>query len=338
MKKRQVTILAAAAGLLLTVAGAADKPFGPGSRMVILSHNAYPDHGKYADRLDRAIAAGLPFATEQDLAWVDGKSLEIHGAKNASADDPTLETYFFPRVKPIIEKALQSGDKKNWPLVTLYLDIKNDPPEHLEAINKLLDKYDSWITTAKKTSDITAQSPLDLKPMMVLVEDKQDDIKQQYFYDKIPVGGKIRVFGTATKFDENPTKLPKERRAEALPLLVKLDPEQLVPRKADNYHRWFGISWAFIEQGGETGAGDWTKASDDRLKKFIDYGHRMGYLVGVYSLDGYSEAENQGWDKDYNFGSKGKVMPRWQAAAKARPDFISTDQMEEVAAVIKAAR
>jgi hypothetical protein len=31
-------------------------------------------------------------------------------------------------------------------------------------------------------------------------------------------------------------------------------------------------------------------------------------------------------------------MPRWQAAVRAHADFISTDQMEEVAAVIKQTR
>jgi hypothetical protein len=335
--KRQLIAISVAPALVIAVAAAAGVAgaFGPGSRTVILSHNAYPDHGKYADRLDRAIAAGLPFATEQDLAWIDGKSLEIHGAKNAASDDPTLETYFFPKVKPIIEKALKEGNKGNWPLVTLYLDIKNDPPEHLQAILQVLDKYQDWLTTAKKTADINVQSPLDLKPMMVLVEDKQNDVKQQYFYDQVPVGGQIRVFGSVTKFDENPTQLPKERKAEAIALLSTRDPEQLVPRKADNYHRWFGTNWAFIEKGGETGAGEWTPAAEARLKQFVSYGHRLGYFVAVYCLDGYTEAENQGWDKDYNFGSKQKVMPRWQAAARAHADFISTDQMEDVAAVVK---
>jgi hypothetical protein len=336
---KHLTIGIAAVALMLGAAVAADnaKTFAPGSRTVILSHNAYPDHGKYADRLDRAIAAGLPFATEQDLAWVDGRSLEIHGEKNVTAEDPTLETYFFPRVKPIIEKALKEGNKGNWPVVTLYLDIKNDPPEHLQAVLKVLDKYQGWLTTARKTSDLAVQSPLDLKPMMVLVEDKPDDIKQKFFYDEVPVGGKIRVFGSVAKFDENPNKLPRDRKAEALALLPTIDPERLAPHKADNYHRWFGTSWAFIEKGGEPGAGDFTAAVNDRLKQFVDYGHRMGYLVSFYCLDGFSEAENQGWDKGYNFGSKEKVMPRWQAAVRAHPDFIATDQMEELAAVIKKA-
>jgi hypothetical protein len=336
MKPTMIAVCTLAAFALL--AAGPDKQYAPGSRIQVLSHNAYPDHGKYADRLDRTLAAGLPVAIEEDLAWIDGKSLLIHGAKNASPDDPTLDSYFFPKVKPIVEKALKEGNKGNWPLITLYLDIKNDPPEHLAAINQLLDKYDAWLTKAAKTADITRQSPLELKPMMVIVEDKQGDIKQKVFYDDVPVGGKIRVFGSAEKFDENPQKLPRERKEEAVAMLVTRDPEQLVSKKADNYRRWFGANWAFVEKGGETKAAEWTKASEARLKKFVDYGHRLGYFVSFYCLDGYTEAENQGWDKDYNFGSRDKVMLRWQAAAKAHADFISTDQVEDVAKVIGGTR
>jgi hypothetical protein len=334
MKRRLIAVCAATAAVL-TVAVAANT-LAPGSRTLILSHNAYPDHGKFADRLDRSLAV-LPAIIEQDLSWVDGKSLMIHGAKNVASDDPSLETYFFPKVRPIVEKALKDGNKGNWPLITLYLDIKNDPLEHLEAINKLLDKYDAWLTKAQKTADIAKQSPLELKPMMVIVEDKGNgDIKQKFFYDNVPVGGKIRVFGSPDKFDENPTKLPREKKDEAVDLMATRDLEQLVTKKADNYHRWFGTNWAFIEKGGETRAGEWTKESEARLKKFVDYGHKLGYLVGFYCLNGYTAAEDQGWDKSYNFGSKDKVMPRWQAAVRAHADFISTDQVEEVAKVVKA--
>jgi hypothetical protein len=328
---------AAIAAAFIGLAAGPTTNYAPGSRIELLSHNAFPDHGKYADRLDRTIASGLPFAVEQDLAWVDGKSLLIHGPKAVSTDDPTLETYFFPKVKPIVEKALKDGNKGNWPLVTLYLDIKNDPPEHLAAVNQLLDKYDAWLTKATKTADITRQSPLELKPMMVLVEDKQGDIKQKVFYDDVPVGGKIRVFGSAEKFDENPQKLPRDRKAEAIAMMVTRDPEQLVSKKADNYRRWFGVNWEFVEKGGEHTDAEWTKTSEARLKKFVDYGHRLGYFVGFYCLDGYTAAEDQGWDAGYNFGSKEKVASRWQAVARVHADFISTDQVEDVAKVIKGA-
>jgi hypothetical protein len=337
---RRILFSSTAAALLLSAAIAAklQSSYSPGSRVQVLAHNAYPDHGKYADRLDRAIASGTPFVVEEDLAWINGRSLLIHGAKNAASDDPTLENYFFPKVRSIMEKALRDGNKGNWPLITLYLDIKNDPVEHLEAISRVLDKYDTWFTTAVKTADTAKQSPLDLKPLMVLVEDKQNDIKQEFFYDRLPVGGKIRVFGSAEKFDENPQKLPRDRKAEAVAMLVTRDPEQLVTKKADNYRRWFGANWAFIEKGGEQHAGEWTKASEERLKKFVSYGHRLGYFVSFYCLDGYTEAENQGWDKDYNFGSREKAMLRWKAAIRARADFISTDHYEELASVIKSSK
>ena len=137
MRKR-ISLICTSVVLLLSSAVLAQKNgnFVPGTKTLVLSHNAYPDHGKYSDRLDRAITAGLPFATEQDLAWVDGKSLEIHGAKNVGTNDPTLDGYFFPKVKSIMEEALRKGNKEEWPLVILYLDIKNDPPEHLQSILK----------------------------------------------------------------------------------------------------------------------------------------------------------------------------------------------------------
>jgi hypothetical protein len=33
--------------------------------------------------------------------------------------------------------------------------------------------------------------------MIVILEDKQNDIKQAFFYDRVPVGGKLRAFGSA---------------------------------------------------------------------------------------------------------------------------------------------
>jgi hypothetical protein len=209
----------------------------------MLAHNAYPDDGKYGDRLDRVIAAGVPFVVEEDLVWVDGRSLLIHNAKAASADSPTLESYFFPKVAPVVEKALKEGNKGNWPLITPYLDIKNDPLDHLEAISKVLDKHDGWLTKAVKTADTSKQSPLELKPMMVILEDKENDIKQEFFYDRVAVGSKFRTFGSATKFDDNPLHLGRDKRDERFANMLKVQPEQLLTKRADNYRRWFGTDW-----------------------------------------------------------------------------------------------
>ncbi len=66
-------------------------------------------------------------------------------------------------------------------------------------------------------------------------------------------------------------------------------------------HCWFSTNWACVEKGGETGAGELSSAVDERLRKFINYAHCLGYFV-----------------------------------ARAHADFISTDQAEDVASVIRA--
>lgn len=338
MKKLSISflILAPVIASLAIHAKGHSSNFEPGARTLMLAHNAYPDEGKYGDRLDRAISAGVPFTVEEDLVWVDGKSLLIHSAKAASANSPTLESYFFPKVKPVIEKALVHGNKKgDWPLITLYLDIKNDPKEHLEAIDKVLDKYDAWLTKAVKTDDINKLSPLEVKPMMVILEDKENDIKQAFFYDRIPVGGKFRAFGSAVKFNDNPNKLPRTARDERFAGLLKIQPEQLVTKRADNWRRWFGTDWHFIELCGPAHGSDWSAASEARVKKFVDYGHSLGYLVSFYEVNGFTEDQNQGWTAEYNFGSRDAAQVRWEALIAAHADFIATDQYEEVARTIR---
>ena len=122
-----------------------------------------------------------------------------------------------------------------------------------------------------------------------------------------------------TKFDENPTHLPRTAKAERLANMTKFEPEQLVTRKADNYHRWFGTDWGFIELCGAEHGNDWNAASEARLKKFVDYGHSLGYLVGFYAINGWTEQENQGWTAEFNFGTARAALLRWNAAIKAMP-------------------
>jgi hypothetical protein len=198
----------------------------------------------------------------------------------------------------------------------------------------MLDKYESWLTTAVKSADASKQSPLDLKPMMVLLEDKQKDVKREFFYDRVPVGGKIRAFGSPDKPDGNPQKLPNDR---ALPLMLRMEPEQLVTVKADDYRRWWGVDWNFIEACGAK-HGAWTPQAEARLRKFIDYGHKLGYLMSFYSVNGFTDAQNQGWEAEFNFGSTDAAKQRWGAALKLHADFIATDQYELLGAALRPAR
>jgi len=168
------------------------------------------------------------------------------------------------------------------------------------------------------------------------ITNRMKDIKQEFFYDRVPVGGKIRVFGSVTKLDPNPDK--KLTKREATDAMASYTPEQIFAEKANTYRRWFGGDWALIEKGGQANAGEWNVSKAARLKALVDTGHRMGYLVSFYCLNGYTEAENQGWDKDYNFGSREAVLPRWKAAIEAKADFIATDQYEDVSKVISASK
>ena len=61
--------VAAAATVTLIAQRQASSHFAPGERVWLDAHNCYPDGEKWADRIDRALATGLPIAIEQDLVW-----------------------------------------------------------------------------------------------------------------------------------------------------------------------------------------------------------------------------------------------------------------------------
>ena len=116
--------------LALTVAcGPAAQGFGPGARVLIDAHNCYPYHGRWADRINRALATGLPVAIEQDLAWYTdprtnrSRSLLSHEEK-ADGTEPDMREYFFERIRPFMERALREGDRSKWPLIVLNLDFR----------------------------------------------------------------------------------------------------------------------------------------------------------------------------------------------------------------------
>src|SRR5580698_3369166 len=145
----------------------------PGSRTVMDAHNCYPYFEWWGDRIDRALSAGTPLAIEQDLGWhtdaATGKSWSVvtHG-EFTTGDEPTMEHYFFDKVRPIVEKALKDGNRADWPLITLNLDFKDNKPEHLAAVLALLRKYQAWLTTSVKGAEATDVQPLDVKPILVL--------------------------------------------------------------------------------------------------------------------------------------------------------------------------
>jgi len=144
----------------------------PGARVMLDAHNAYPYNGKFRDRIDRAIATGLPVAIEQDLVWrpaADGRPARsiVSHEEPFDGSEPSLRDYFFERIRPIVEPVLKSGNRPAWPIIILNLDLKTNEPEHHRALWELLGEYESWLTTAERTADGGRAAPLDVKPVLL---------------------------------------------------------------------------------------------------------------------------------------------------------------------------
>lgn len=310
--------------LALGAVAAAHNAAMPGSRTVMDAHNCYPYDGWWNNRIDRALSAGTPVAIEQDLAWYTdpktGKSWNIvaHG-EPFTGHEPTLKHYFFDRVQPIVEKALRDGNHGNWPLITLNLDFKDNNPQHIEAVWKVLEQYQGWLTTARKSADPSDVTPLTVRPILVLTGEQ--DAQQKIFYDKVPVGGKLLVFGSVHSHDANPMA----------------PPSVIDPAPAGNYRRWWNNPWRVVEKGGQNFAGPWTSADDARLRALVNHAHKNHLWIRFYTLDGETVPQEScgGWFHGYNFGSLAAAKLRWRAAQQAGVDYIASDQYERLAAFLR---
>jgi len=296
----------------------------PGARIVMDAHNCYPYYGWWADRIDRALSAGTPLAIEQDLFWFTdpetkkSRSVVSHGAPSYGFE-PGMREYFFERVRPIVEKALRDGNRTDWPLITLNLDLKSGEPEHLAAIWQLLSQYQDWITAAPRTADLSTVSPLDVKPILVLTG--ESDAQKAVFYDGVPVGSRLLVFGATHTNDKDPTA----------------PPSLIAPNSADNYHRWWNNPWRVVEAAGQPNAGEWTPEKEARLKSLVQSAHQRGLWIRFYTLDGVTKADEscRGIFHGYNFGSREAVEARWRAAARAGVDYLASDQYEDLGRLLR---
>ena len=303
------------------------------NRPTLDAHNCYPYDGQWNDRLDRALSAGFPIGIEQDLAWAVDKStgkgrVVVSHAKQTTGNEPSLRDYFFEHVRPIVEKALQDNNRGSWPLIIVHFDVKDTQPALLHATWDLLGEYESWITTAAVTADPHVLSPFDVRPLLVLTEDS--DAQEDVFFRPLHPGDKLRLFGSAHTAPVGGAT--REQRAH---LAATVSPELLLTEKPTNYRRWWNNSWAEVEEGGQTAAGDWTPVDERRLRALVDHAHRMGYWIRFYTLDGFHQDEGLGWGNGYNFGSPDAAARRWQAALEAGVNLIATDQYEELSAYMK---
>ncbi len=303
------------------------------NRPVLDAHNCYPYDGRWTNRIDRALESGFPVSIEQDLAWYAdpvtgaGRVVVTHSAET-NGSEPTLRQYFFERVRPIVEKALSDNNRTQWPLIILHFDFKDNQAPLLHAVWDLLGEYQSWITTAPKRADPTELAPFDPKPLLVVTEDS--DAQEQVFFKEVPVGARLRLFGSA---HTNPISANSQQ--ERNHLLATVPVEQLLSQPPTNYRRWWNNSWYVVEEGGQPQAGAWTSADASRLRALVDHAHRLGYWIRFYTLDGFAPADDRGWGNAYNFGSPEAVRLRWKAALDAGVNFIATDQYEDLGAFMR---
>jgi len=302
--------------------------YGPGARVLLDAHNAYPERGLWTDRIERAIATGLPVAIEQDLHWYTAggsqQSVVAHD-DDALRGAPTFESYFFARIRPLMETALAEGRREAWPLVTLNLDFKDNNPAHLEAVWQLLGKYEAWLTTASRTRSAGDVAALETGPLLVLTG--SDTAQRRRFHDDVAVGAKLRAFGAMRPAPvSGATSRLRMRRA------FRMSASQHIGPAADNYARWVNFPWHVVESGGQRAAADWDAADSTRLSSFVRRAHQRGFWIRFYTLDGFAAADDRGYSAGYNFGSRDAARARWRAALDAGVDFIATDQYEEFAA------
>lgn len=312
---------------------AAQLGFLNGNRPILDTHNCYPYNGQWNDRIKRALRSGYPVAIEQDLAWyVDsttgvGRVVVSHTAQ-PTGTEPTLRAYFFEQVRPVIQKAIAQNHPATWPLIVLHFDFKDNRPELLTAVWQLLGEYEPWLATSKKTANASELQPIQKGPLLVITEDA--DEQQKVFYDDVPVGAKLRLFGSA-----HTATVPKLPMPELKHWAATVGPETLLNESPTNYRRWWNSSWYAVEEGGQHEAGDWSASDDHRLHALVDHAHALGFWIRFYTLDGFSPEQDQGWGSTYNFGSLAAVKLRWQAAVAAGVNFIATDQYENLPAYLQ---
>jgi len=314
--------------LIGAVPGAQAPTLAPGARVLLDAHNAYPYEGKFADRIERALATGLPVAIEQDLIWrvgPDGQGESVVGHdEDKVANAPTFASYFFGTIAPVMQRALQENRRDRWPLVVLNLDFKTNEPAHHARVWQVLRDYDKWLTTAPRTSTPDQPAPLTVGPLLVLTG--SSDVQQKSFHDGLDEGEPVWLFG-AFEAPETPGRSSEERALA----LAKMSPETLMPARATNYRRWANFPWHVVEAGGQNHAGEWTAADRARLDAIVARAHAQGLWIRFYTLNGHTAAEDRGWSKGYNFGSLAAATLRWKAASEAGVDFIATDQYEAFA-------
>ena len=128
-------------------------------------------------------------------------------------------------------------------------------------------EYQDWITTPRKHRTRRKLSPFEAKPILVITEDS--DEQEAVFFHEVPVGGRLRLFGSA---HTNIHHLTRQQRTQYLAIAT---PGQLLSTPPTNYRRWWNNSCGEVEEGGQHQA---VMDGTDRVAAaaLLDHAHSPG--------------------------------------------------------------
>ena len=227
--------------------------------------------------------------------------------------EPTLEAYFFERVRPIVEAALPKGPSADWPLITLNLDFKTNEPEHHAAVWALLGKYEALAddgAAGRRCSDGGAATGRAAAGAHRLARRPAGDVPR-----RVPVGARLRVFGAIAGI--------ARARVDAGGAATRDAGHQLPPLVEPSVARGRGGRPARrgrVDAGGRRAPGG--VLSPTRTRMACGFGSTRSTA---------SPASARAGPASYNFGSLDAAARRWRAAIDAKVDFIATDQYAEFA-------
>ncbi|MEQ1691234.1 MAG: hypothetical protein ABMA00_08120, partial [Gemmatimonas sp.] len=244
------------AALVVPRAAVPRATFEPGMRVLLDAHNAYPERGQWADRIERALATGTPLAIEQDLYWSKPQGSAAFTSVVAHDDDalvgaPTLKAHFFERIRPIMEQAIRDDRRDTWPLIVLNLDFKDNAPAHLDHVWALVNEYAPWLTFAARTSTPNQREPFTVGPLLVL--SGSDTAQRRRFHDDVPVGTPLYVFGAIP-----PAHVAGKTKGQRARQAIRMNAQEHIAQPADNFARWVNFPWSVVEEGGQNSARAWT--------------------------------------------------------------------------------
>ena len=218
--------------------------------------------------------------------------------------------------------------------MVLHLDFKTNEPAHHQAIWDLLGRHeivaDDGGARRRRAARhaVHAGSAAGASP-------RPARTRSTRFYTRVPVGGRLRIFGTIPPATFPAANTAEERAAAAVCRDAGgADPHRRDQLPALDQLRLGGRRARRTEQGWSVDQRRRPAAAGDRLA-----GARDG-LVGavLHAQRPLARPRATGWTASYNFGSLAAVRERMAAARDAGVEFIATDQYEELGAVLSQGR